>query len=113
MGKHLLTIDHGLYDVVAALNSYTRTRILTVLRVQDLSVADITRKVNHNPDKPAFSLGLSRPNTSQHLRILEAAHLVRCKKQGTRHVYQLDRRGFDQLRTYLDSFESRSGFPSL
>jgi DNA-binding transcriptional ArsR family regulator len=95
-------------DVVAALNSFTRRRILTVLQTKGLSVADLTLKVNHNPDKPSISLGLSRPNISQHLRILEAARLVQCKKQVTRHVYQLDRRGFDELRSYLDSFEGRS-----
>jgi hypothetical protein len=31
--------------------------------------------------------------------------------QGTSHIYRLDRRGFDELRQYLDNFEGIPGFP--
>ncbi len=94
-----------LSDVLAALHGLTRRRILAMLRMKGLSVAELHRKVNRNPNKPSSLLDLSRPAISQHLRILQEAGLVQCRIQGTRHIYHLDRRGFDKLREHLDGFE--------
>jgi len=52
----------------------------------------------------AQGLPVSRPAVSQHLRVLKAAQLVRDEAVGTRNFYRLDRRGFDALRSYFDSF---------
>ena len=52
----------------------------------------------------ASALPVSRPAVSQHLRVLKAAQLVRDEAVGTRNFYRLDRRGFDALRSYFDSF---------
>jgi DNA-binding transcriptional ArsR family regulator len=95
--------------VLAALDCPTRRRILTMLRMKGLSVAEVTLKVNSKPGESCVPF--SRPTISQHLHVLEKARLVQCRQQGTRHIYQLDRRGFDELRKYLDSFEGIPGFP--
>ncbi|AXC09794.1 hypothetical protein ACPOL_0417 [Acidisarcina polymorpha] len=47
---------------------------------------------------------MSRPAVSQHLRVLQRAHLVRHRAVGTRHIYELDPKGFAALRAYFDTF---------
>jgi DNA-binding transcriptional ArsR family regulator len=52
----------------------------------------------------AASLPVSRPAVSQHLRVLESAGLVTHRKNGTRHLYELDRNGVVALRSWVDGF---------
>lgn len=52
----------------------------------------------------ARGLPITRPAVSQHLRVLKQAHLVNDHAVGTRRFYQIDLRGFADLRSYLDSF---------
>jgi len=40
--------------------------------------------------------------------VLKAAQLVQNHSVGTRNFYRLDRRGFDALRSYFDSFWSEA-----
>jgi DNA-binding transcriptional ArsR family regulator len=54
--------------------------------------------------KLAEGLAVSRPAVSQHLRILLAAGLVAQRRAGTRSIYQLDPRGVEAMRGYLDRF---------
>jgi DNA-binding transcriptional ArsR family regulator len=51
----------------------------------------------------AAGLHVTRPAVSQHLRVLERAGLVRARREGTRRIYTVDRRGLEELRRYLDS----------
>jgi DNA-binding transcriptional ArsR family regulator len=82
-----------------------------MLRMKGRSVAEIHRMVNRNRWPNAGLWELSRPAISQHLLVLQNARLVKCEFQGTSHIYRLDRRGFDELRQYLDNFEGIPGFP--
>jgi DNA-binding transcriptional ArsR family regulator len=52
----------------------------------------------------AAELPISRPAVSQHLKVLEAAGLVRCRQAGTRRLYTVDPEGLEQLRSWLDGF---------
>ena len=52
----------------------------------------------------AAELPVSRPAVSQHLRVLESAGLVTHRKDGTRHVYGLERDGVAELRAWVDGF---------
>ncbi len=52
----------------------------------------------------AMDLPVSRPAVSQHLKVLKEAGLVTGRQAGTRRLYQLDPRGIDALRSYLDLF---------
>jgi DNA-binding transcriptional ArsR family regulator len=54
--------------------------------------------------KLAEEFPISRPAISQHLRILKEASLVTDSADGTRRIYQLNPRGFESLRAYLDQF---------
>ena len=54
--------------------------------------------------KLARGFPMSRPAISQHLRVLKEANLVIDHAEGTRRLYELDPRGFDTLREYLDQF---------
>jgi DNA-binding transcriptional ArsR family regulator len=56
----------------------------------------------------ADGLPVTRPAVSQHLKVLKQAGLVTDRAQGTRRVYQLDPRGLEGLRQYLDQFWKRS-----
>jgi DNA-binding transcriptional ArsR family regulator len=51
---------------------------------------------------------VSRPAVSQHLKVLTDAYLVTSRAEGTRRIYELDPRGLDGLRDYLDGFWNRS-----
>lgn len=76
-----------------ALGDGTRRGILELLRHGPRSVGAI-----------AADLPVSRPAVSQHLRVLEAARLVRHSRNGTKNVYSLDPDGLDALRAWVESF---------
>jgi len=45
---------------------------------------------------------VSRPAVSQHLKVLKGAGLVIGRRRGTRHIYQVDPKGVETMRGYLD-----------
>ena len=47
---------------------------------------------------------VSRPAVSQHLQVLRAAGLVVVTADGTRRLYQVNRRGVEAVRQWLDGF---------
>jgi DNA-binding transcriptional ArsR family regulator len=49
-------------------------------------------------------MAVSRPAVSQHLRVLADAHLVRVQAVGTRRLYEIDSRGVEAARRWLDGF---------
>ncbi len=76
-----------------ALGDPTRRRVFELLRDGPRSVGGL-----------ASELPVSRPAVSQHLRVLESAGLVSHRRNGTRHLYELDRSGVVELRTWVDGF---------
>ncbi len=62
------------------------------------------RKGNRSVRELADGMDVSRPAVSQHLRVLQAAGLVVARIEGTRHLYAIDPRGLETLRTWLDGF---------
>jgi DNA-binding transcriptional ArsR family regulator len=52
----------------------------------------------------AERLGLSQPATSQHLKILRDAGLVRGRVDGRRRLYRVDLEGLERLRRELDAY---------
>jgi DNA-binding transcriptional ArsR family regulator len=76
-----------------ALGDPTRRQIFELLRTGPRSVGDL-----------AGDLPVSRPAVSQHLRVLEEARLVTHRKNGTRHLYELDSAGVGVLRDWVDGF---------
>lgn len=76
-----------------ALGDPTRRQVFELLRDGPRSVGEL-----------AAELPVSRPAVSQHLRVLEDAGLVAHTKQGTRHLYALDRTGVGVLRAWVDGF---------
>lgn len=74
-----------------ALGDPTRREIFERLARRPLAVIDL-----------ANVLPVSRPAVSQHLRVLKDAGLVMVRQQGTRHVYQVDPKGIERMRQYLD-----------
>jgi DNA-binding transcriptional ArsR family regulator len=84
-------------DGFAALADPTRRAIFERLARRPLAVGEV-----------AEGLPVSRPAVSQHLRVLEAAGLVTVRAEGTRRVYQVDPRGVQAMRSYLDRFWDRA-----
>jgi len=76
-----------------ALGDPTRRRIFELLREGPRSVGEL-----------AAELPVSRPAVSQHLRVLGEAGLVTHRRQGTRHLYELDTAGVTTLRDWVDAF---------
>ena len=81
----------------AALADPTRQLLMERLAKRPLAVG-----------KLAAGLSVTRPAVSQHLKVLRAAGLVTVRQQGTRNVYQIDPKGVDAMRTYLDRFWDRA-----
>ena len=52
----------------------------------------------------AGRLPISRPAVSKHLRLLENAGLVTHLQQGNRNMFRLERRGFEEARSWLQGF---------
>ena len=76
-----------------ALADPTRRSIFERLRAGPLAVGQI-----------AAGLPVSRPAVSQHLRVLKEAALVVEHRQGTRNIYNIDPRGLEELREYVEAF---------
>jgi len=76
-----------------ALGDPTRRQIFELLRAGPRSVGEL-----------AEGLPVSRPAVSQHLRVLEGAGLVTHRRNGTRHLYELDTAGVGVLRDWVDGF---------
>ncbi len=85
----------GYAEALTALADPTRRHIFEALRDRPKSVGEL-----------AAEQPVSRPAVSQHLRVLEAADLVKAEPQGTRRLYLIRTDGLDDLRTYLDGFWS-------
>ena len=84
-------------EMLAALGDPTRREIFERLTSGPLAVGELAR-----------TLPISRPSVSQHLAVLKQAGLVFERRQATRHFYQVDPKGFAELRAYLDVFWDRS-----
>jgi DNA-binding transcriptional ArsR family regulator len=79
--------------VLDALGDPTRRAVFGRLRAGRRSVGEI-----------AGGMGVTRPAVSQHLRVLKEAGLVVARAAGTRRVYEVDARGIEALRDWLDGF---------
>lgn len=79
--------------VLDALGDPTRRAVFVRLRGRARSVGEI-----------AQGLDVSRPAVSQHLKVLKEARLVISRAEGTRRVYEVDRRGMEAVRGWLHSF---------
>ncbi len=84
-------------EIFTALADPTRRHIFEALREQPKTVGEL-----------AAGEPVSRPAVSQHLRVLEIAHLVNVELQGNRHLYSIKRDGLEELRDYLDNFWSNA-----
>lgn len=80
-----------------ALGDPTRRQVFELLRGGPRSVGELAEEVP-----------VSRPAVSQHLRVLEDAGLVSHRRQGTRHLYELDSSGVGELRAWVDDFWSEA-----
>jgi DNA-binding transcriptional ArsR family regulator len=67
-------------------------------------VFELLRSGPRSVGELAAELPVSRPAVSQHLRVLEGAGLVTHRKDGTRHLYELDGAGVAELRVWVDGF---------
>ena len=76
-----------------ALGDRTRRRIFLRLRSRSCFAGELARGMN-----------VTRSAVSQHLQVLRAAGLVAVKVDGTRRLYQVDRRGIEAIRRWLSGF---------
>jgi DNA-binding transcriptional ArsR family regulator len=83
------------YDTLSVLGDPTRQRLLDRMRSGPKSVGEL-----------ADELPITRPAVSQHLKVLREAGLVEEHREGTRHYFSLNPRGFAELRRYIDNMWS-------
>jgi DNA-binding transcriptional ArsR family regulator len=76
-----------------ALGDRTRRRIFARLRDRTCSAGELAEGMN-----------VTRSAVSQHLQVLKAAGLVAVRAEGTRRLYQVDRRGVEAVRQWLEEF---------
>ena len=84
-----------------ALGDRTRRRIFVRLRRRAFYAGELAR-----------GMKVTRSAVSQHLQVLRTAGLVEVRSEGTRRLYQVDRRGIEALRQWLSGFwdETLSAF---
>ncbi|MEM9561560.1 MAG: metalloregulator ArsR/SmtB family transcription factor [Actinomycetota bacterium] len=80
-------------DPVEAIAHPQRRAMLRLVLDGERAVADLVERT-----------GLSQPATSQHLRVLRDAGLVRVRADGPRRLYRVDPDGLARLRRELDGF---------
>jgi DNA-binding transcriptional ArsR family regulator len=88
----VVTNAHSLFN---ALGDPTRRTIFERVASGPLAVVEI-----------ADTLDVSRPAVSQHLKVLMEAGLVMVEPRGTRRLYQVDPKGVQAMRDYLDGMWS-------
>ena len=81
----------------AALADPTRRHIVEMLARGPLSVGEIAGRFTISPSA-----------VSQHLKVLLQAGLVVQRREGSRCIYQVDPRGVQAMRDYLDRFWDRA-----
>jgi DNA-binding transcriptional ArsR family regulator len=80
---------------ITAIGHPDRRQILVLVRDRECSSSEL-----------AAAVGLTRPATSQHLRVLKEAGLVRVRGQGGYRFYRSDEERLEDLRSFLDDFWS-------
>lgn len=85
-------------ELLKLLGEPMRLAILALLQERDLSVTELTGL-----------LQASQPNTSQHLRKLKAAGLIRERKQGQWVIYSLNLEEYPDLRIFLSQLPGEAG----
>jgi DNA-binding transcriptional ArsR family regulator len=78
-------------SAIHALADPTRLEIFKRLSKRPMAVVDI-----------ADGLAVSRPAVSQHLKVLKDAGLISVTASGTRHLYRIDPKGIQKMRSTLD-----------
>ena len=64
----------------------------------------LVRDGERTPSDLAVAVGLSRPATSQHLRVLRDAGLVSVRSRGGNRYYRADEERLEALRANLEEF---------
>ena len=80
-------------SALRAIAEPNRRRILQLVADGERSAGDI-----------ASAFSITRPAVSQHLSVLKGAGLVSERREGTRRMYSVRTEGFDDLRTFLETF---------
>jgi DNA-binding transcriptional ArsR family regulator len=75
-----------LAEIFKLLSDKARVRIVQVLKRRAMCVTELTSQ-----------LGITPSATSQHLRILRDAHLVKFQKRGFHVYYHLDEKNIDHM----------------
>lgn len=81
-------------DTFAALGEPSRLQIVEQLRERSFSVNEL-----------AEALRIRQPQVSKHLRVLREAGIVTAEPVARRRIYDLRAEPFDQISSWLDSFE--------
>ncbi len=84
-----------LAEIFKLLSDKARIRIVQVLRRRGMCVTELTSQ-----------LGITHSATSQHLRVLRDAHLVKFQKRGFHVYYHLDSQNIERMhKTISELFE--------
>src|SRR5579875_3932570 len=76
---------------LTAIGDATRWSIIQRLRRRPMTVGELSQQ-----------LPVTRPAVSQHLKILKQARLVSERREGTRHIFNLNPEGLLDLRACID-----------
>lgn len=90
--------DQTATDIFRALGDESRMQILRLLRERELCGAELLRLVS-----------IVQSTLSHHMKILTEAGLVRCRKQGNRTYYTIDRGTFRQVERYCRDWGNENG----
>lgn len=81
-------------EQLQALSDPTRFAIVEMVRERELAAGDIAKRFKT----------MTRPAVSQHLRVLKNSGLLEERREGTRRLYRIQPKGFENIASYLESF---------
>ncbi|GJL85821.1 MAG: transcriptional regulator [Micavibrio sp.] len=77
-----------------AISDPTRFAILELLKERELPAGKIAEEFPH----------ISRPAVSQHIRILKNSNLLWERREGTKRIYRLRKKGFYDIYRFMEEF---------
>lgn len=91
-------------QLLECLTSTVDAAIAAIAHPARRQLLDLVRDGERTPSELADEVGMTRPATSQHLRVLRDAGLVVVRSGGGRRYYRVDTERLEALRAELEAF---------
>ena len=103
--ENLTYVDNGIYIETVARSSATSDIFNAIATSHRREVLDTLITGEKSVGAIVSDLSMSQPQVSKHLRVLSDVGLVKCRAEGRRRLYRLDRERLRPLHDWLEKYE--------